>query len=75
MRHCVFRADLQIYAEGRGKGIQYLLFPEILMISAPSPPMLIILCDLSDIVGDLSFHKVARIVAHCIFHKDFSGEW
>ena len=35
--------------------------------------MLIIFYNIGDTVGDLSFHKVIRIVTHCIFHKDFSG--
>lgn len=78
MRHCVFRADFQIYAGvgvGGGK-TQNILFPEIVIFFIPLPPsplMFVIFYNFDDTVGDLSFHKVNRIVTHCIVHKDFSG--
>lgn len=58
---------------GGGK-TQNILFPEIVIfLSPPTPPMFVIFYNFDDTAGDLSFHKVNRIVTHCSVHKDFSG--
>lgn len=77
MRHCVFRADFQIYAGVGAGGGQNTKHPFSgncdFFIPPPTPPMFVIFYNFDDTAGDLSFHKVNRIVTHCSVHKDFSG--